>query len=255
MAPSVRPAESPPDAAARAKRRLQRGESFHRRIGAEELVAVGDLPAVVGEHRHGDDGLAHHTVLPRRGRLLMRRDRERVGTLLRDLREAVMEVLGCLAHRRRRLVDQALRDEARIEVDVLAHRVVAHVLDAAGDGDVHRAERDLAGRGSHRRERACAHPVDREAGHRLGNAREQCDVAAECQALVADLCGRGEHNVADAVGRDPGVPAEQLADSLDGHVVCACAPVTGPSGLPSRRACGRRRRRGPLAAHAARGPR
>ena len=155
----------------------------------------------------------------------MRRERERVGTLFRDLREAVVEVLGRLAHRRCRLVDQALRDETRVEVDVLAHRVVAHVLDAAGDGDVHRAERDLAGRGSHRRERACAHPVDREAGHRLGNAREQCDVAAERQALVADLRRRGEHDVADAVGRDSGVPAEQLADSLDGHVVCACAPV------------------------------
>ena len=125
---------------------------------------------------------------------------------------------------RRGLVDQPLGDEARVEVDVLAHRVVAHVLDAARDRDVGRAERDLAGGGGHGGERAGAHPVDGEAGHRLRQPREQRDVAAERQALVADLRGRGEHDVADPLRRDGRVAAQQLAHDLDGHVVGARAP-------------------------------
>ena len=55
-----------------------------------------------------------------------------------------MEVLGRLTHHGGALVDQPLGDEARVEVDVVAHRVVAHVLDAARDRQVARAHRDLA---------------------------------------------------------------------------------------------------------------
>ena len=150
--------------------------------------------------------------------------RERVGALLRDRGEAVVQVLGGLAHRRGRLVDQPLRDEARVEVDVLAHRVVAHVLDTAGERDVDGAERDLAGGRGDGGERAGAHAVDREAGHGLGDAGEERDVAAEGQALVADLRGRGEHDVADPLGLDRRVAAQQLAHGLDAHVVGARAP-------------------------------
>ena len=135
-----------------------------------------------------------------------------------------MQVLRRLSHRRRRLVDQPLRDEARVEVDVVAHRVVPHVLDAAGDCDVDCAECDLACGRSHRGERAGAHPIDGEARHRVGDAGEKRDVAAERQALVADLRGRGEHDVADPLGRDLGVAAQQLADGLHAHVVGARPP-------------------------------
>ena len=134
------------DAAARAERRLQLRETLERRVGAEELVALRDLPAVVGEDGHRHDGLLHHAVLPRGRGALLRLQRERVGALLRDRRKQVVQVLGGLPHRRRGLVDQPLGDEARIEVDVVAHRVVAHVLDAARERDVDRAERDLARR-------------------------------------------------------------------------------------------------------------
>ena len=54
---------------------------------------------------------------------------------------------------------------------------------------------------------------------------EQRDVAAERQALVADLCRGGEDDVADALGRDLRIPPQQLADGLDRHVVGARAPV------------------------------
>ena len=52
------------------------------------------------------------------------------------------------------LADQPLRDEARVEVDVLAYRMVADVLDAAAEDDVRGAKRDLAGAGCDRGERS-----------------------------------------------------------------------------------------------------
>ena len=141
-----------------------------------------------------------------------------------------------------------LGDEARVEVDVGAHRVVAHVLDAAREHDVGGAHRDLAGAGRDGRQRAGAHAVDGEAGNGVRDPGEQRDVAAEGQALVADLRGRGEDDVADALGRDRGIAAQQLAHDLDGHVVGARPPEERPAGRPSRRRSGPRRRRRPRAA-------
>ena len=151
----------------------------------------------------------------------LRLDRVRVRRLLRQLRERVVEVLGRLSHDRRRLVDDPLGDETRVEVDVGAHRVVAHVLDAADEDDVGRAHGDLAGAGGRRGERARAHAVDREARDRRRQAREERDVAAERQALVADLRGRGEDDVVDPLGRKLRVASEKLAHRLDRHVVRA----------------------------------
>jgi hypothetical protein len=102
--------------------------------------------------------------------------------------------------------------------------VVAHVLDAARENDVGRAHGDLARTGGDRRDRAGAHPIDREAGHGLGDAGEEGDVASERQALVADLRGSGEDDVADPLRRHLWVPAQQLARDLDRHVVGARAP-------------------------------
>jgi len=57
--------------------------------------------------------------------------------------------------------------------------MVAHVLDPAGDDEVRGAHRDLARAGGHGRERACTHPVDREAGHGVRQAGEERDGAPE----------------------------------------------------------------------------
>ena len=135
-----------------------------------------------------------------------------------------MQVLRRCAHRHRSGVDETFGDEARIEVDVLAHRVVTHVLDPAGKHDVGGAVRDLSRARRNGGERAGAHPVDREARHRLRQPGEQRDVAAERQALIADLCGRRVDDVADALGRNLRVSAQQLAHDLDRHVVGSRLP-------------------------------
>ena len=135
-----------------------------------------------------------------------------------------MQVLGRLAHDRRALVDQPLGDEAGVEVDVVAHRMVTHVLHAAGDREVAGTHRDLARRRGDGGERAGAHAIDREAGHRVRQPREERHVTAERQALVADLRRRGHHDVADPLGRRLRVAAKELAHRLHGHVVGARLP-------------------------------
>ena len=130
-----------------------------------------------------------------------------------------MEVLRRRAHRHRGVVDEPLGDEARVEVDLGAHRVVAHVLDAAGEDDVRSAHRDLAGAGGHRGQRTGAHPVEREARDAVRDPGQKGHVPAQRQALVADLRRRREDHVADPLGRQRRVPAQQLADDLDRHVV------------------------------------
>ncbi len=135
-----------------------------------------------------------------------------------------MEVLRRLAHHRCGLVDQPLGDEARVEVDVLAHRVVTHVLDAADEDDVGRAHCDLSRAAGRRCQRACAHAVDGESRNGLREPGEQRDVSAEREPLVSDLRGRGEDDVVDPVLREARIPAQQLAHDLHRHVVRAGLP-------------------------------
>ena len=103
-----------------------------------------------------------------------------------------MEVLRGLAHHQRVGVDDPLGEDPRVGVDALAHRVAAHVLDAAGDGDVVGAEGDARGGVGDRGHRARAHAVDGVAGDALRQAGEQRGGAADGQALVADLGGGGD---------------------------------------------------------------
>ena len=57
------------------------------------------------------------------GNLLLAREREGIGPLAGQMREAVMQVLGCLAHHECVRVHQPLSDKARVRVDAFAHRV------------------------------------------------------------------------------------------------------------------------------------
>ena len=209
------------DSAARAERGAECGEALERRLGSQELVARGDPPPLLAEDAHRHDGARHHAVLlgPGPGRPDLALERVAVGRLPRQMGEGVVEILGRLAHHGSALVDQSLAHEARVEVDLVAHRVVPHVLDAADEHEIGGAHRDLAGAGRRRRQRSRAHAVDREAGNGVGEAREQGDVPAERQALIADLRRRGEDHIADALDRHGRVAAEQLTDDLDRHVV------------------------------------
>ena len=208
------------DVAVRAERRLEPGERLHRRLRAHRLVGGRQAPAGLG--RAGRDG--HEVGLDLAGvvgrlRLLLAAHGVLVHALLGDRGVAVVEVLGGLAHHERVGVDDPLGQDARVGVDALAHRVAAHVLDAAGDGDVVGAEGD-AGRGvGHRGHRAGAHAVDGVAGDALGQSGEERGGAADGQALVADLGGGGDRDLVDPLGREGGVAAHQLADALDDEVV------------------------------------
>ena len=112
-----------------------------------------------------------------------------------------MQVLGRRAHHEGGRVDELLGDEARVGVDVLAHRVAAHVLDAAGDGDVVGADGDAAADVGDRRHRAGAHAVDRVARDGLGQPGEERGGPAEGQALVADLRGGRDGDLVDPLRR------------------------------------------------------
>jgi hypothetical protein len=147
--------------------------------------------------------------------------RANASALLGQVREPVVQVLGGRAHDQGGRVDQLLADDPRVGVHALAHRVVAHVLDAAGDGHVVGAERDAAGGGGHGGHRAGAHAVDRVAGHGLRQAGQQGGGPAEGQALVADLRRGGDRHLVDAVGGQRRVPAQQFADAAHDQVVGA----------------------------------
>ncbi len=169
--------------------------------------------------------------------LVLRRDGVSVGALLGDRREPVVQVLGGVAHDQRARVDQAVGEETRVRVCALAHRVAAHVLDAAGDDDVVLAEADARRGGGDGGHRAGTHAIDREAGNRLGQAREDRGRAPDGQALVAGLRGRGDGDLVDPSGVELRVAAQQFADGLDDQVVGAGLGVDAlRSGLAERRA-------------------
>src|SRR6185312_8939846 len=59
------------------------------------------------------------------------------------------------------------------------------------------------------------------ARHGLGQTGEDARGAADGQALVADLCGRGDGDLVDLGGVQAGVAAQQLPDGLHDEVVGA----------------------------------
>ena len=132
-----------------------------------------------------------------------------------------MQVLRGLAHDQGRLVDDLLGDDPGVGIDALAHGVASHVLDATGDGDVNRAERDRGRGGRHRSHRPGAHPVNGVARRGVGQAGEQRSQATQGQALVADLRGGRDGNFLDPRGGQLRVAAQKLLDALDDQIIGA----------------------------------
>ena len=223
--------------AVRPERRLERGQVLDGGARSRRLVPGGQAVAVLGaaggdRHEVGLD-LAVRVGL---GELVLAAHRERVGPLLGDGGEPVVQVLGGGAHDQRGGVDELLGDDPRVGVDTFAHRVVPHVLDAAGDDHVVGPEGDAPRHRGDRRHRAAAHPVDGEAGDRLRQAGQQGSRAADRQALVTDLRRRRDRDVVDAFRRQLGVAADQLPDAADDQVV---GPGLGVHALGSGLAEGR----------------
>ena len=227
MAPSLRPAALPAVTRPWARKGVsQRGEVLHGGARARRLVHGVDGPALA--RLHGGDG--HQVRLDLvlgvgGGQLVLGGDGVGVGAVLGDGGEAVVQVFGGVAHVQGGRVHEPFGHEARVGVGAGAHRVVAHVLHAAGDHDVVGAEADAARRRGHGGHGAGAHPVDREARHGAGQPGQQGGGAADGQALVAGLGGGGDGHFVDPLGGQGGVAAHQFADALDHQVVGAGSGV------------------------------
>ena len=105
------------------------------------------------------------------------------------------------------------------------------------------AERDAAGTGGHRGQGPGAHPVDRVAGHRLGQAGEQRRGTPDGQALVAGLGGRGDGHVVDPLRRQRRGCGAAARGCTGSPCRRPASRRTCPSGRPCRTGCVRRRRR------------
>ena len=144
-----------------------------------------------------------------------------------------MQVLGGVAHVQGGGVHQPFGHETGVRVGAGAHGVVAHVLHAAGDDDVVRAETDAAGRGRHGGHGAGTHAVHGEARDGAGQSGQQRGGPAQGEALVAGLGGGGDGHLIHPLRRQRGVPAQQLADALYDQVVGAGTGMdpllTGPA--------------------------
>ena len=227
MAPSLRPAALPGgDPAVRAERGAQRGEVLDRGARARRLVHGVDGPALARLHGgHRDQVRLDLFLGVGRGQLVLGGHGVGVRAFLGDGGEAVVQVFRGVAHVQGGGVHDPFGHEARVGVRAGAHRVVAHVLDAAGDHDVVRAEADAAGRRRHGGHGAGAHPVDREAGNGPRQPGQQGGGAADGQALVAGLGGGGDGHLVDALGRQGRVAAHKFADALDHEVIGAGSGV------------------------------
>ena len=251
VAPSFRPAALPGgDPAVRAERRLEAGQVLQRGARAHRLVGGGQAPARLAGLRRwcGGPRSAPGPAGSCRWRTPWRpspgeRTAYSSARCLVRCGKRSCRFSAVMPMNRADSSTSFSRDEPRVRVHALAHRVAAHVLDTAGDDDVVRAEGDGAGGGGHGGHRARAHAVDGVAGDGLRQPGEDARGAAEGQALVADLGGRGDGDLVDALrSRDPGCGAAAPGSpSRRGRRRGSRGRC--PSGPPCRTGCGRRRRR------------
>ena len=144
VAPSFRPALLPAVTLPWARNGcLEPGQVLHRRARSRGLVLGGQAVPELGVPG-GDGDQVGRDLAVGEGLVELALARHGVGVAARlgQGREAVVQVLGGRAHHEGRRVDDPLGHDPRVGVDALSHRVAAHVLDTAGDGDLGRAEGD-----------------------------------------------------------------------------------------------------------------
>ena len=208
------------DTATRAERRRQPGHPLDGGAGSGRLVGGRQPPASL----RVDDGDRHQVrgdlaVGEGGGVLRLRCRAVGVCPCLGQGRVPVVQVLRRRAHDEGVGRHQPLGDEPWVGLHPLAQRVGAHVLDATADRGVQSADGDLPGEQGRRRHRARAHAVDREPRNMPGQPGEHADGTSKRQTLIADLRGRGDADVADALRRQVGIASQQVADHRDGDVV------------------------------------
>ena len=185
----------------RTERSLQSGQAFHRGARARTFVSCDVPPAVFGVTRgDGDEVGLQQAVGVRLGCLLLARHCVGVRTLLRQVRESVVEVLGGLAHEQRFRVNQFLGQVAGVRIDSFAHRVMRHVLDASGDRHVVGTRHDRRRQSGHCRHCSGAPAVDGVARDRTRETREHGHRPSDIHALIARLGGGRDRDVVDALG-------------------------------------------------------
>ncbi len=208
------------DMASGPERRLEGGQRLHRGAWARRLVGGRQAPAQLGAAGgHRDQRRLDLAGSQRLGVLALACGAEGVAAFLGDLGVAVVQILRGRAHHQGGGVDDFLRDESRVRVDAGAHRVMSHVLHTAGDDHVVHAHADAAGGSGHGGHRSGAHPVQREAGNRVGQPGEQRDGPPDGQALVTGLGGGRDGAIVDPLRGQLGVAAQQFTDDLDDQVV------------------------------------
>ena len=211
------------------ERRLQPGEAFGCRVGADAAVLI-DRTALAGD-RH--DLVVELAGGDRGGRALVAAHRERLLLGARDLPLAG-DILGGLAHAD--IGGGHRLHQRRVEQRVVAHhRHAAHALDAGADENVAGAECDLAGRDVDRLHRRAAEAVDGDAGDRQRQVRQQPDQAGDVQPLLALRERAADDDVLDILGLDAGA-ADQRPDHLRGQIVGAHPGQAALAGEMERRA-------------------
>ena len=100
-------------------------------------------------------------------------------------------------------------------------RRARHRFHAAGDGELDLAAADGARGVTDGVEAGGAQPVDRDAGHGIGNARQQQRHARHVAVVLAGLVGATEHDLVERRPVDLGIAPHQRPDRDRGEIVGA----------------------------------
>ena len=169
------------DVAVRAERRLELAEVLDGRAGTRRLVGGGQAPALLGvTRRDGDEVALDLAVGVRLRELVLAADGEGVGALLRQLREAVVEVLGGLAHDERVGVD-----------DLLGRRCAGWGRRPRPWGGGPCARRRRRWRCRRRRRRSSSRCWSRRSSRRRTSGRRSSRASCSAGPRAAPPCGRG----------------------------------------------------------------
>ena len=173
-------------------------------------------------------------------RLLVRRQRERVLVLARDL-PLRRDLLGREAHAVRDADVLVAREHRLVDREPPEHRDHAHALGARRDHDVRLAGADPVGRDRHRVQAGRAEAVDRHAGHAVRQAGQQHADARDVHALLVLGHRAADDHVLDALGVDAPAPAPARS-SARARAACPAASSGTRPAAPCRPRCAWRRR-------------